>query len=76
VALEVLKEVTKWNVDYRQPNHTYLFDGERVVAYQPWHQGPPIYYRTRQKLDRRGRKFERIALKDSPFNLVDILVSW
>lgn len=74
MALEVLKEVTEWAVDYRQPNHVYLMKGERAIAYQKWGQGDPIYYRTKQKLDKRGRKFEKIALKDSAFKTVDILV--
>jgi hypothetical protein len=48
--------------------------GEKTIGYQKWHQGLPIYYTRRQKLDRRGRKFEKIAFKDSPFKEVDILV--
>ena len=55
--MEALKEVTVWDVDYRQPNHTYLFDGEKVVAYIKWHEGDAIAFPRRQKLDKRGRKF-------------------
>ena len=68
MALEVIKEVTEWKVDYRQPNHTYLMSGEKVVGYQKWHEGDPIYYANKQKLDKRGRKFVKIAVKDSVFN--------
>jgi hypothetical protein len=74
VSLEVIREVTEWSVDYRQPNHVYLMKGERAIAYQRWGEGDPIYYTTKQKLDRRGRKFEKVALKDSVFKTVDILV--
>ena len=74
MALEVLKEVTEWAVDYRQPNHVYLMKGEKVIGYQKWGEGPAIYYRTKQKLDKRGRKFVKIPFKDSPFKTVDILV--
>jgi hypothetical protein len=63
--MEVIKEVTVWNVEYRQPNHVYLMDGEKVIAYQKWGEGEPIYYTTKQKLDKRGRKFEKV--KVSPF---------
>ena len=51
----VLKEITVWDVDYRQPNHTYLVDGDRIVAYKPWHGSEikPISL----KLNRGGRKF-------------------
>ena len=74
MALEVLKEVTEWKVDYRQPNHTYLMKGERAVGYQKWHEGAPIYYTTKQKLDKRGRKFVKVPLKESVFKEVDMLV--
>jgi len=74
MALEVIREVTEWKVDYRQPNHTYLMKGERAIGYQKWGEGPPIYYTTKQKLNKSGRKFEKIPLKDSVFKAVDILV--
>jgi len=74
MALEVIREVTEWAVDYRQPNHVYLMNGERVLGYQKWGLGEPIYYTTKQKLDKRGRKFEKVALENSPFKTVDILV--
>jgi hypothetical protein len=48
--------------------------GEKAIGYQKWHEGAPIYYNHKQKLDKRGRKFEKILLKDSPFKEVDILV--
>lgn len=74
MAIEVIKEVTEWAVDYRQPNHVYLMDGERTLGYQKWGEGPPIYYAHKQKLNKSRRKFVKIPLKDSVFNLVDILV--
>ena len=74
MAIEVIKEVTEWAVDYRQPNHTYLMKGEKVIGYQQWHEGPAIYYTTKQKLDKRGRKFVKIPMTETPFKVVDILV--
>jgi len=55
--MEALREVTEWNVDYRQPNHTYLFDGEKVIAYIKWHEGDPIYFNPPGKLNKARRKF-------------------
>jgi hypothetical protein len=72
MALEVIKEVTVWDVDYRQPNHVYLMDGEKVLAYQKWGEGEPIYYDTKRKLDKRKRQF--VKVKVSPFNSDNILV--
>lgn len=68
MALEVLKETTVWKVDYRQPNHVYLMDGSKVLAYQPWGEGDPVYYTNKQKLDKRRRTFVKIPLKKSPFS--------
>jgi hypothetical protein len=65
MSLQVIREVTVWKVDYRQPNHVYLMDGDKVVAYQPWGEGEPIYFDTKRKLDKRRRQFE--VVKNSPF---------
>jgi hypothetical protein len=74
MTLEVIQEVTVWAVDYRQPNHVYLMSGEKAIGYQRWGEGPAVYYTTRQKLNKSGRKFVKIPLKDSVFKTVDILV--
>jgi len=44
----------------KQPNHVYLLDGDRVVAYQKWGEGDPIYNKYRPRLDKRYRKFVEI----------------
>jgi hypothetical protein len=74
MAIEVIREVTEWAVDYRQPNHVYLMSGEKVIAYQKWGEGLPIYFDHKAKFDKRGRKFVKVSMKESPFKLVDILV--
>ena len=74
MALEVIREVTEWKVDYRQPNHVYLMSGEKVIGYQKWGEGEPVYYTTKQKLDKRRRKFVKVSMKESVFKTVDILI--
>ena len=65
--MEAVREVTVWTgVDYRQPNHDYLLDGDRVVAYRPWGTGEIIRGSGKLKIDRRGRKFEK--LEPNPFH--------
>jgi hypothetical protein len=73
--MEVIKEVTEWNVDFRQPNHVYLMDGERAVAYQKCGEGEPVYFTTKQKLNKSRRKFKKISLANSPFNLDQVLTN-
>ena len=67
MSLVAVKEVTVWDVDYRQPNHVYLLDGDRIVAYQRWGEGEPIYTKHQARLDKRGRKF--ISLDKHPFKI-------
>lgn len=58
--MEAVREITVWNCDYRQPNHDYLLDGDRVIAYRKWGQGEVIRCSGKLKIDRRGRKFEKL----------------
>ncbi len=65
--MEAVRETTVWTgVDYRTPNHDYLLDGDRVVAYRPWGTGPIQICSGKLKIDRRGRKFEKLT--DNPFH--------
>lgn len=56
--MEAVREITAWAVEYRQPNHVYLLDGDRIRAYIKWGQGPVEWLSGKIKIDRRGRKFE------------------
>mgnify|MGYP003333236059 FL=1 len=61
-----IQEVTKWNGDI-QPNHTYLMNGEKIVAYIPKGKKDVIQLRVPLRLDKRGRQF--VELKSNPFNI-------
>jgi hypothetical protein len=60
--MEAVREITQWDVDYRQPNHIYLLDGDRIRACINWGEGPVEWMSGTIKLDRRGRKFEPVEI--------------
>jgi hypothetical protein len=64
MAIVALKEVTEWKVDYRQPNHTYLVDGDRILAYRKWHVEAPVFFTTPPRLHKSYRKFIKTIWKD------------
>jgi hypothetical protein len=64
--MQAVKEVTVWDGDI-QANHTYLLDGDKMVAYIKFGKGEPFYFKNPIRIDKRGRKFE--ALKKDPFNV-------
>jgi hypothetical protein len=58
--MEILKEVTQWDVEYRQPNHTYLVNNKgRIVACAKWHSNEITVFKSRNVLNTRYRKFEK-----------------
>jgi hypothetical protein len=64
-VMEILKEVTKWDVEYRQPNHTYLVNNKnQIVAYAKWHSKEIMVFKSRTRLDTRYRKFEKTNHKE------------
>jgi hypothetical protein len=71
--LKVLREVTAdWAVDTRLPNHTYLINGDVVVAYKPWHEDPIQHLKSGKiKLDKRYRKFKELPFIAADWGMED-----
>lgn len=65
--MEAVREVTVWKDVSGQPNHDYLLDGDKVIAYRPWGTGEIRKLKGNLKIDRRGRKFEKLV--PNPFAL-------
>jgi hypothetical protein len=61
--MQAYKEITVWNDNI--PNHTYLLDGDKMVAYIKHGSRKPYYFKKPIQIDKRGRKFEE--LKKNPF---------
>jgi predicted DNA-binding protein (MmcQ/YjbR family) len=59
----LIKEITKWDVEYRQPNHTYLADDKmnKIYGYFKWHNPKDfMMFKNPTRLDKRYRQFKTI----------------
>jgi hypothetical protein len=61
--MKAYKEITDWDVSYRSPNHVYLLDSDKMLAYIPYGKGKPTFFRNPIRFDRRGRKFLEVDTK-------------
>jgi hypothetical protein len=63
--MEALKETTDWGLSTAL-NHTYLLDGNNLVAYIKQGDTAPFYFKNPIKgFDKRGRKF--VVVTPNPF---------
>ena len=55
--LQILKETTEWSGNYQNCNHTYLLDGNKIVAYVKSGSEQVQVLRTKLTIDKRYRTF-------------------
>ena len=58
--MKVLKEITEWKTDYSVPNHIYLVDGDKILAYKTYRENSMHFLTGSCRLDKRGRKFKEL----------------
>lgn len=57
--LEILKETTVWNTDYPVKNHTYLLDGDKLIAYAKFGSNEIVISKNPMRISKRYRTFVR-----------------
>lgn len=63
--MQAVLEITEWEVP--TPNHTYLLDGNKCIAYIPSNSNKPIFFGKPIVFDLKGRKFKQLA--NNPFKV-------
>lgn len=75
--MEAIREVTEWEGVARQPNHTYLMEGDKAVAYIKWDETIPYFFKSPLRIDKRYRKFVKADIGlfgniKKPSNLIEV----
>lgn len=66
--MQAVREITKWDTN-TNCNHTYLLDGDKMVAYIKFGDTVPFYFKSPIRIDKRGRKF--LDLVANPFDIIN-----
>ena len=64
--MDAVKEITVWT-DGSSCNHTYLLNGDKMVAYIKQGGSEPFYFSKPITISRSGRKFEKLT--PNPFEV-------
>ena len=65
--MEAVKEITVWADGNAVINHTYLLDGDKMIAYIRYGGTEPFWFKTPIRISKSGRKFEKVS--DTIFNM-------
>jgi hypothetical protein len=72
MTAQAYKETTVWEDGATNINHTYLLDGDKMIAYMRSQTSVPFYFKKPIPISRSGRKFELV--EPNPFDLVPEVV--
>lgn len=69
--MQAYKEITIWDDGNTAINHTYLLEGDMMIAYIRVGTTVPFYFKNPIRISKSGRKFE--VVDPSPFNAVPVV---
>jgi hypothetical protein len=58
--MQAYKETTKWADGNTKINHTYLLEGDKMLAYIRQGTEDEFWFKEPIRIDKRGRKFEQV----------------
>lgn len=65
MSAQAYKEITQWSDGATAINHTYLLDGDSMIAYMRVGTTVPFYFKAPIRISRSGRKFQ--VVDPNPF---------
>lgn len=69
---QAYKEVTRWEDGATAINHTYLLEGDQMIAYIRVGTSVPYYFKQPIRISKSGRKFE--VVDPNPFTFIPQVV--
>lgn len=70
--MQAFKEITKWEDGNTAINHTYLLEGDMMIAYIRVGSTVPFYFKNPIRISKSGRKFE--VVEPNPFDSIPSIV--
>lgn len=70
--MQAYKEITVWTDGNTAINHTYLLEGDKMVAYIRVGTSVPFYFKNPIRISKSGRKFE--VVEPNPFDNIPSVV--
>ena len=72
--MQAYKEITEWADGNTKINHTYLLQGDMMVAYIRHGTTVPFYFKAPIRIDKSKRKFEKVDLDPFEENVLPVVV--
>jgi len=71
---QAYKETTQWEDGNTAINHTYLLEGDMMIAYIRVGTSIPYYFKNPIRISKSGRKFEQLASNPFEVDIITVVV--